>query len=97
MEKIILGDIERHLMNKVLIRYSQHGFMKEKPCLSNLISFCDKVTHIVDEGEMAYVIFLNPCKPFGTIPHSILLDRLSDCDTKRYIVHGVMNWLDGGA
>jgi len=27
---------------------SQHGFMKDRSCLINLISFYDKVMHLVD-------------------------------------------------
>jgi len=38
MEKIILGAIERHLKDNVIIRHSQHKFMKGKSCLTNFIS-----------------------------------------------------------
>ena len=50
-EKIILGTVERHLKNNAVIRHSQHGFTKGKSCLTNLISFYDKVTRLVDEGK----------------------------------------------
>jgi len=30
MEKIVYGNIARHLKNKAIIRYSQHGFIKGK-------------------------------------------------------------------
>ena len=43
MEKIILGATERHLQNNAIIRHSQHGFPKGKSCLTNLVSFYDKV------------------------------------------------------
>ncbi|KAK4825967.1 hypothetical protein QYF61_003536 [Mycteria americana] len=50
-EKIIQGTIERHLKNNAVIRHSQHGFTKGKSCLTNLMSFYDKVTRLVDEGN----------------------------------------------
>ncbi|KAJ7406520.1 glypican-6-like protein [Pitangus sulphuratus] len=42
MEKIILGRIEKRLKDNTLIGHSQHGFMRGKSYLSNLISFYDK-------------------------------------------------------
>ncbi|KAJ7412797.1 hypothetical protein WISP_94411 [Willisornis vidua] len=44
MEKIIVGkhNIENHLKDNAVIGHSQHGFMRGKSCLSNLISFYDK-------------------------------------------------------
>ncbi|KAK4810539.1 hypothetical protein QYF61_004502 [Mycteria americana] len=51
MEKIILGAGERHLKDNAIIRHGQHGFTKGKSCLTNLISFYNKVTRLVDEGK----------------------------------------------
>ncbi|GAB0209569.1 mitochondrial enolase superfamily member 1 [Grus japonensis] len=43
MEQIILSAIMRHVQDNQVISPSQHGFMKGKSCLTNLISFHDKV------------------------------------------------------
>ncbi|XP_032535593.1 uncharacterized protein LOC116782749 [Chiroxiphia lanceolata] len=51
MEKIILGRIEKHLKHNAVIRHSQHGFMRGKPCLLNLISFYDKPAAAGGEEE----------------------------------------------
>lgn len=59
---MILGAINGYLRSKAIIRLSQHGFMKKKPCLSNLISFNDKVTSLVDEGKAMDVIILDVIK-----------------------------------
>ncbi|GAB0182338.1 mitochondrial enolase superfamily member 1 [Grus japonensis] len=89
MEKIILGATERHLKNNAIIRHSQHGFTKGKPCLTNLVSFYDKVTQQMDEGKAVDVVFLD----FDTALHSILLDKLSSCGMSRFTVRWVKNWL----
>ncbi|PKU45402.1 rna-directed dna polymerase from mobile element jockey-like [Limosa lapponica baueri] len=50
MEQINLAAIVRHVQDNQVIRPSQHGFMKGRSCLTNLISFYDKMTHLVDEA-----------------------------------------------
>ena len=41
MEQIVLREITQHMWDKQGIRPSQHGLMKGKPELTNLISFYD--------------------------------------------------------
>ena len=94
-EKITLSSIERHLNNRVIIRYTQHGFTKGKSYLTNLISFYGNVTCPVDEGKVVDVVFLS--KAFDTVPHSILLHNLSNCEMSRFMAHCVKSWLKGRA
>ncbi|KAK4818148.1 hypothetical protein QYF61_007296 [Mycteria americana] len=44
MEQITFSAIMQHVQDNHVIRPSQHGFMKGRSCLTNLISFYDKVT-----------------------------------------------------
>ena len=46
------------------IRPSQHGFTKGRSCLTNLISFYDLVTCLVDEGKAVDVVYLELSKAF---------------------------------
>ncbi|GAB0203341.1 mitochondrial enolase superfamily member 1 [Grus japonensis] len=55
MEQIILSAITWHVQDNQVIRPSQHGFMKGRSCLTNLISFYYKVTCLVDEGKAVSV------------------------------------------
>ncbi|GAB0195089.1 mitochondrial enolase superfamily member 1 [Grus japonensis] len=67
MEQIILSAIMWHIQDNQVIRPSQHGFMKGKSCLTNLISFYNKVTCLVDEGKAVDVVYLDFSKAFDTV------------------------------
>ena len=79
------------------IRPRQHGFTKGRSCLTNLISFYDLVTLLVDEGKVVDVVYLDFSKAFDTVSHSILLGKLAARGLDRYTLLWVRNWLEGGA
>jgi len=64
VEQIILSTITRHIQDNQWIRPSQHVFNKGRSCLTNLIYFCDKVTHLVDEGKAMDIVYLDFSKAF---------------------------------
>ncbi|GAB0176192.1 mitochondrial enolase superfamily member 1 [Grus japonensis] len=97
MEQIILSAITWHIQDNQVIRPSQHVFMKGRSCLTNLISFYGKVTHLVDEGKAVDVIYLDFSKAFDTISHSIFLEKLAAHGLEEHTFHWVKNWLDGWA
>ncbi|GAB0210363.1 cAMP-dependent protein kinase inhibitor alpha [Grus japonensis] len=65
MEQVILSAITQYIQDNLVIRPSQHGFMKGRPCLTNLISFYDQVTHLVDKGKVVDVVCLYFSKAFS--------------------------------
>ena len=97
MEQIILRVITRHLQGKQAIRPSQHGFMKGRSCLTNLISFYDKVTRLVDEAKAVDVVYLDFSKAFDTVSHSILLKKLAAHGLHWRMLRRVKNWLGSWA
>ena len=76
---------------------SQHGFTKGRSCLTNLISFYDLVTRLVDEGKAVDVVYLDFSKAFDTVSHSILLQKLAVHGLDRYTLGWVRKWLEGWA
>ena len=68
MERIISGTIMDELKVSQGIRPSQHGFTNGRSRLTNLISFYDKVTHLVDEGKAVNVVYLDFSKALTLSP-----------------------------
>ena len=84
MEQIVLGEITQHVHGVQGIRPSQHGFMKGRSCLTNLIPFSDHVTHLVDEEKAVYVFYLDFSK---CLSHSIILENLPAHVLDGYTIH----------
>ncbi|KAK4806205.1 hypothetical protein QYF61_001128 [Mycteria americana] len=97
MEQIILSAITWHVEDNQGIKPSQHGFRKGRSCLTNLISFYDKVTRLVDEGKAVDVVYLDFSKAFDTVSHSILLEKRAAHGLDGCALRWVKNWLDGRA
>ena len=71
--------------------------MKGRLCLTNLITFYDCITTLVDEGKAVDLVYLDLSKAFDTISHSILLRKLAARGLDRYTLLWVRNWLEGRA
>uniref|UniRef100_A0A8D0KSJ6 Reverse transcriptase domain-containing protein n=1 Tax=Strix occidentalis caurina TaxID=311401 RepID=A0A8D0KSJ6_STROC len=97
MEQIILSTIIQHMRDNQMIRLSQPGFMKGRSCLTNLISFYDRATCLLDEGKAVDVVYLDISKAFDTVSHSILLAKLAARGLDDRTLCWVKNWLDGRA
>jgi len=97
LEQIILSEITQHVGGTQETRPSQHRFMKGRSCLTNLISFYDWVTRLVDEGKAVDVAYLDFSKAFYTVSHSILLGKLAAHGLDRYTLVWVRNQLEGHA
>ena len=81
LESIIKDDIVQHLEENRLIRPSQHGFMRGKSCVSNLLSFMERITMSVDRGDPVDIVYLDFAKAFDKVP----VDRL----LKKVWAHGI--------
>ena len=59
-----------------LINPSQHGFLKARSCLTNLLCFFKEITKLVDERSPVNEIYLDCQKAFDKVPHQRLILKL---------------------
>ena len=73
LESIIRYHTVDFLSKLKLVNNSQHGFLKARSCLTNLICFFEEITKWVDEGSPVDVIYLDFQKAFDKVPHQRLI------------------------
>jgi hypothetical protein len=94
-ESIVREKISDHFLNNSLLNSSQHGFMNNKSCQTNLLEFLDKVSQVVDEGKAMDVVYLDFSKAFDKISHSKLLLKLEEHGIGGKVRDWIENWLTG--
>jgi len=94
-EQFTLSVLNGHVKDNQGIRPSQHGFMKGRSCLTNLVFFYDQVTHLVDESKSVDVVYLGFRKAFDIVPYSILLGKLAAHGLDGCTFHCIKNCLNG--
>ena len=77
MERMIKDEMTNHLLINNLIAKDQHGFIKLKSCVTNLLETLDVITEALNIGFYAVIIFLDFEKAFDKVIHSLLLLKLT--------------------
>ena len=83
LETLIGDNMVEFLVKHKLLNPSQHGFLKARSCVTNLLCFFEEITKRVDDGSPVDVVYLDFQKAFDKVPHQILLPKLK--------AHGIGN------
>ncbi|XP_047145890.1 uncharacterized protein LOC124818843 [Hydra vulgaris] len=89
MEAFIKEAIMTHLMENKLLSKNQHGFVKNKACVTNLLETLDILTASMSDSLAVDMIYMDFAKFFDKVPHKRLLKK---CEA--YGIKGVINdWI----
>ena len=89
LRDMIMDHLEKHC----LIKESQHGFVRKKSCLTNLLVFMEEVTNYLDSGYPVDVIYLDFQKAFDKVQYQRLLMKLAAHGLGGDILQWIGNWL----
>ena len=76
LERLIKDHMVNLLVRHKLFNSSQHGFLKARSCLTNLLCFWEEITKWIDVGSPVDIIYLDFQKAFDKVPHQRLLLKL---------------------
>ena len=91
MESIIRDVLVTALKDK--FSCSQHGFMKHRSCLTNILESLEAWTKALDEGYGIDVIYLDYRKAFDTVSHPHLIEKLKVYGISGKLLQWIKNFL----
>lgn len=80
------------MKDKKVIRSNQHVFTQGKSCLIPLISFCNEITGLLDEGRVVGIVYLDFHEAFDTASDKILMEKLMQYRLDEQKVRWTENW-----
>ena len=93
MESVIRDRISDHLIINRIINLTQHGFMPNRSCQTNLLEFLDKVFALIDEGKPVDIVYLDFSKAFDKVPFQRLLKKIDAAGVRGNVKKWISEWL----
>ena len=93
MESIARDEMVTFLDEGGLLNRNQHGFMKKRSCLTNLLETFEEWTKALDEGYGIDVIYLDYRKAFDSVPHKRLIEKLKGFGLHSKLTKWIGNFL----
>ena len=93
LERLIKDHMVDFLVKHKLLNSSQHGFLKARSCLTNILCFLEEITKWIDVGSPVDIIYLDFQKAFDKVPHQRLLLKLKAHGIGDSITDWIEQWL----
>ena len=95
MESIIHDSLSNHLLSNNLISEHQHGFLKKRSTVTNLLSSLHHWVSSLNSRKSTDVIYVDFAKAFDSVSHPKLLHKLSSYGISGKLYHWISSWLSG--
>ena len=95
MESLVKEVMSQHLETHNLINSNQHGFVKHKSCVTNLLEALDMISEVIHRGFSIDLIFLDFAKAFDMVSHDGLLHKLKFYGFSNNIINWISAFLKG--
>ena len=83
--------ISKYLKINEIITPSQHGFVPNRACMTNLLETLDVITNAVNKGKSVDLVLLDFAKAFDKVSHEKLLLKL-----EAYGINDILvRWVNG--
>jgi hypothetical protein len=92
-ESILRDRIVEHLRVFRLINDSEHGFVRNRSCLTNMLEFLEYVNNYVDSGKPIDIIYLDFRKAFDKVPHRRLMEKVRAHGIRGLVANWIEEWL----
>ena len=93
MEKHIHSKLLQHLNEHSVLSTQQWGFSKGKATTGALLTTVQNWHQILEKGDDVCAIFFDLKKAFGSVPHSALMNKLSDLNLQPHLLQWIANYL----
>ncbi|XP_072107366.1 uncharacterized protein [Mobula birostris] len=95
LESIVKDEVTEYLEAYDKIGRIQHGFLKGKSCLTNLLQFFKEIASRLDKGDAVDVLYLDFQKVFDKVPHMRLLNKIRAHGITGKLHTWIERWLIG--
>ena len=93
LESIVKDRIVSHLEEHELIGRSQHGFLRGKSCLTNLLEFFYFIFKEHDRTRAVDIVYLDFRKAFDKVPHGRLMAKVEALGIGGRVLQWIRSWL----
>ena len=95
LERIIHGQIHKHLQHNTIISSAQHGFIHKRSTQTQQIYYLNDLTSFFDKNKQVDIVYLDFSKAFDKVSHSRLLNALSHYKINSILLNWIQDYLSG--
>ena len=95
LEKVVKKQLVDHMEKNNILSDAQHGFRRNRSCLSQLLQHYNDIIASLEEGKIHYVVYLDFSKAFDTVDRFILSQHMMKAGIKDKAATWIFRFLDG--